>query len=66
MTYSCKDPEFVGEIPRAVEITVLPADECKTLKLGWVVEERIGKAVITQSAFNIAMGRKKVKSVIIE
>jgi hypothetical protein len=66
MMYSSKDPEFVGKIPTAVEVTVMPADECKTLKLGWVVKECIGKAVISQSAINVAMGRKKVKSVIIE
>lgn len=55
-----------SKIPAKQEIIVLPADECKTFKLGWVVSEEIGEAVICQSAINIAMGRKRVRCVLVE
>ena len=37
--YGCSDPEFVGVMPIRQDIEVLPADEPKQLKLGWVVNE---------------------------
>lgn len=40
--YGCADPEFVGVMPVRQDIEVLPADEPKQLKLGWVVSEIIG------------------------
>jgi hypothetical protein len=55
-----------SNIPVQQEIIILPADECKTLKLGWVIYDNIGELVITQSAFNIAMGRKRVRCVLVE
>lgn len=55
-----------SKIPAKQEIIVLPADECKTVKLGWVVYEEIGEPVITQSALNVLMGRKRVKCVLVE
>lgn len=38
--------EFVGAIPVRQDITVLPADDPKNLRLGWVVYEDLGMAVI--------------------
>lgn len=38
--------EFVGVIPVRQDITVLPADDPKTLRLGWVIFEEIGIGVI--------------------
>lgn len=44
------DPEFVGVMPIRQDIQVIPADEPKTLRLGWVVYEEIGAAVINNMA----------------
>jgi len=44
--YAVADPEFVGVMPIRQDIEVLPADEPKQLKLGWVVNEIIGIAVV--------------------
>jgi len=44
--YACADPEFVGVMPIRQDIEVLPADEPKQLKLGWVVSEQIGIAIV--------------------
>eukprot|EP00697_Spironema_sp_BW2_P005666 gnl/Spiro4/17904_TR9539_c0_g1_i1.p1 gnl/Spiro4/17904_TR9539_c0_g1~~gnl/Spiro4/17904_TR9539_c0_g1_i1.p1 ORF type:complete len:336 (+),score=30.42 gnl/Spiro4/17904_TR9539_c0_g1_i1:509-1516(+) len=44
--YSCADPEFVGVMPVRQEAEVLPADEPRLLKLGWVVSEIIGLAIV--------------------
>lgn len=44
--YSCADPEFVGVMPVRQECEVLPADEPRLLKLGWVVSEIIGLAIV--------------------
>jgi len=43
--YAVADPEFVGVMPIRQDIEVLPADEPKQLKLGWVVNEIIGIAI---------------------
>jgi hypothetical protein len=40
--YGAADPEFVGVMPIKQDIEVIPADEPKQLKLGWVVSEEIG------------------------
>ena len=37
--YQCSDPEFVGVMPVRSEIEVLPADDCKKIKLGWTITE---------------------------
>jgi len=42
--------EFVGAIPVRQDITVLPADDPKNLRLGWVVYEDLGMAVINDYA----------------
>ncbi len=42
--------EFVGAMPVRQDITVLPADDPKALRLGWVVYEEIGIAVINDYA----------------
>lgn len=44
--FACADPEFVGVMPIRQDIEVLPADEPKQLKLGWVISEIIGIAVV--------------------
>lgn len=44
--FGCADPDFVGVFPVRQDIEVLPADEPKQLKLGWVVNEIIGMAVV--------------------
>lgn len=44
--YGCADPEFVGVMPVRQDIEVLPADEPKQLKLGWVVSEIIGIGIV--------------------
>lgn len=44
--YSCADPEFVGVMPVRQDIEVMPADEPKQLKLGWVVSEIIGIGIV--------------------
>ena len=54
--YCCADPEFVGVMPVRQDIEVLPADEPKQLKLGWVVSEQIGIAVVNPRG--VAKGNK--------
>jgi len=44
--YACADPEFVGVMPIRQDIEVMPADEPKQLKLGWVVSEIIGIGIV--------------------
>lgn len=44
--YACADPEFVGVMPIRQDIEVLPADEPKLTKLGWVVTEQIGIGIL--------------------
>jgi len=44
--YGCADPEFVGVMPVRQDIEVLPADEPRQLKLGWVVSEIIGIGIV--------------------
>lgn len=56
--YSVADPEFVGVMPVRQDIEVLPADEPKQLKLGWVVSEIIGLAIV--NARGVSAGRKSV------
>jgi hypothetical protein len=56
--YGCSDPEFVGVMPVRQDIEVLPADEPKQLKLGWVVNEIIGLGIVNPRG--VAAGRKSV------
>jgi hypothetical protein len=44
--YGLAEPEFVGVMPIRQDIEVLPADEPKQLKLGWVVNEIIGIGIV--------------------
>lgn len=44
--YAVADPEFVGVMPIRQEVEVLPADEPRQLKLGWVCSEIIGLAIV--------------------
>lgn len=56
--YGCADPEFVGVMPIRQDIEVLPADEPKQLKLGWVVNEIIGVGIVNPRG--VCAGRKSV------
>ncbi len=56
--FGCADPEFVGVMPVRQDIEVLPSDEPKQLKLGWVVNEIIGIGVVNTRG--VAVGRKNV------
>lgn len=56
--YACADPEFVGVLPIRQDIEVLPADEPRQLKLGWVVNEIIGIGILNPRA--VSGGRKSV------
>jgi hypothetical protein len=56
--YGAADPEFVGVMPIRQDIQVIPADEPKQLKLGWVVSEIIGIAI--PNPRGVAAGRKSV------
>lgn len=44
--YVLAPPEYVGAMPIRQDITVLPADEPRVLRLGWVIYEEIGLVVI--------------------
>jgi len=44
--YATAEPDFVGVMPVRQDIEVLPADEPKQLKLGWVVNEIIGIGIV--------------------
>jgi hypothetical protein len=54
--YALTDPEFVGVMPVRQDVEVLPADEPRQLKLGWVVNEIIGIAVV--NGRGVAKGTK--------
>ena len=56
--YAAADPEFVGVMPVRQDIEVLPADEPKQLKLGWVVSEIIGLAIVNPRG--VSAGRKSI------
>ena len=45
-SYGLAEPEFVGVFPVRQDIEVLPADEPRQLKLGWVVNEIVGVAIV--------------------
>jgi hypothetical protein len=44
--FATAEPELVGVMPIRQDIEVLPADEPKQLKLGWVVSEMIGIGIV--------------------
>lgn len=48
--YLLAPAEYVGAIPVRQDITVLPADDPKNLRLGWVIFEEIGVVVINDYA----------------
>lgn len=54
--FGVADPEFVGVMPIRQDIEVLPADEPKQLKLGWVVNEIVGLGIVNPRG--VAVGRK--------
>ncbi len=56
--YGAADSAFVGLMPSRQDDEDLPADEPKQLKLGWVVSEIIGIAIVNPRG--VAAGRKSV------
>lgn len=54
--FGAADPEFVGIIPIRQDVEVLPADEPKLLKLGWVVSLIEGCSIVNPRG--VACGRK--------
>jgi hypothetical protein len=50
--------EYVGAMPIRQDITVLPADDPKKLRLGWIIYEEVGICVIN----DYAIARIEVKS----
>ena len=44
--YVLADPEFVGVMPIRQDIQVIPADDTRRLRVGWVVYEEIGMSVV--------------------
>ena len=44
--YVLADPEFVGVMPIRQDIQVIPADVPASLRLGWIVWEEVGVAVV--------------------
>lgn len=56
--YGCADPDMVGVMAVRQDIEVLPADEPKQLRLGWVVSEIIGIGILNPRG--VAMGSKSV------
>jgi hypothetical protein len=54
--YGAADCEFLGVMPLRQEAEVLPADEPRELKLGWVVSEIIGIGILNSRA--CAAGKK--------
>jgi hypothetical protein len=54
--YGAADPEFVGVMPVRQDIEVIPADEPRQLKLGWVVSEEIGIGIVNPRG--VAASRK--------
>ncbi len=56
--YACADAEFVGVMPVRQDIEVMPADEPKQLKLGWIVSEEIGIAIVNPRG--VSKGNKSV------
>lgn len=56
--YGCADPEFVGVMPIRRDIEVIPSDEPKQLKMGWVVSEEVGIGIVNPRG--VGAGRKSV------
>lgn len=48
--YVLSDPEFVGVMPIRQDIQVIPADKPEELRLGWVIYEELGLAVVNALA----------------
>jgi hypothetical protein len=46
-------PDTVGAFPIRQDITVLPADDPKKLRLGWVIYEEVGIAIINDYAISV-------------
>lgn len=48
-------PDTVGAFPVRQDITVLPADDPKKLRLGWVIYEEVGVAIINDYAISAVL-----------
>ena len=60
-----KSPKrFINDLPTREDITILPADDPKNLRMGWVIHEEIGVAVINNYATaKIVIPEARFKSV---
>lgn len=53
--FAVADPVFVGVFPVRQDIEVLPADEPKQLKLGWVINEIVGIGIVNPRAVSMCV-----------
>lgn len=58
VTYTTSEPEYVGTFPIRQDITVLPADNPRGLRLGWRIYEGNGDIGITYLAGNETIRRR--------
>ena len=66
-TLRVEEPEPVDEFPIRDDITVLPADDPKKLRLGWVIHEEVGVVIINDYAItNITMEPPEVEDIVEE
>lgn len=62
--YISRKSEIVNPDGSATEFTVLPVDDSKSLRLGWVIKEEIGVAVINDYALaNISIFSDGIRKV---
>ena len=48
--FTATDKQYIGEFPIRQDIELLPADDPKDMKLGWVIEEVCGAEVYKDAA----------------
>jgi len=46
-------PDTVGAFPIRQDITVLPADDPKKIRLGWVIYEEVGIVILNDYAISL-------------
>ncbi len=56
--YACADPDFVGVLAIVDDIQVLPSDEARQIKIGFVVYEEIAIGILVPRG--VSCGRKSV------
>ena len=48
--FKISEPEPIGKFPIRQDITVLPADDPKKLRLGWMIYEDVGMVIVNDYA----------------